>query len=163
MVRVKGHQTTIHGLNSAQSCSVRTSMTPAPKPQKIHSFFHKTYYPSRRILPPKNQILLITATLLGRRLKWSERELTDRKVLGSNPTSASRLPLSRLGQPGSIPALVLPSGGMASRHRKSVTAERFLTNCLLFGDSYALHRFIYNHLSFQATFRLEACGGRYVS
>ncbi|KER24757.1 hypothetical protein T265_07645 [Opisthorchis viverrini] len=28
---------------------------------------------------------------------------------GSNPTSGSRLPLSRLGQPGIIPALVLPS------------------------------------------------------
>ncbi|KER32223.1 hypothetical protein T265_12825, partial [Opisthorchis viverrini] len=47
---------------------------------------------------------------------------TDRKVRGSNPTSATRLPLSRLGQPGSNPALVLPSGGMAARHRKGVTA-----------------------------------------
>ncbi|KER33137.1 hypothetical protein T265_00840 [Opisthorchis viverrini] len=45
--------------------------------------------------------------------KWLEREFTDRKVLGSNPTSASRLPPSRLGQPGTIPALVQPSGGMA--------------------------------------------------
>ncbi|KAG5446845.1 hypothetical protein CSKR_101027 [Clonorchis sinensis] len=53
-----------------------------------------------------------------------ERERTDRKVRGSNPASASRLPLSRLGQPGSIPALVLPSGGMAARHRKGATAER---------------------------------------
>ncbi|KAG5449731.1 hypothetical protein CSKR_103109 [Clonorchis sinensis] len=33
--------------------------------------------------------------------KWLERECTDRKVRGLNPTSASRLPLSRLGQPGS--------------------------------------------------------------
>ncbi|KAG5452035.1 hypothetical protein CSKR_110643 [Clonorchis sinensis] len=55
-----------------------------------------------------------------------ERERTDRKVRGSNPTSASRLPLSRLGQPGSIPALVLPSGGMAARHRKGATAERWM-------------------------------------
>ncbi|KAG5448288.1 hypothetical protein CSKR_110461 [Clonorchis sinensis] len=47
-------------------------------------------------------------------------------VRGSNPTSASRLPLSRLGQPGSIPALVQPSGGMAVRHRKGATAERLL-------------------------------------
>ncbi|KER20702.1 hypothetical protein T265_10813 [Opisthorchis viverrini] len=31
------------------------------------------------------------------------------KVCGSNPISASRLLLSRLGQPGSIPALVPPS------------------------------------------------------
>ncbi|KER23037.1 hypothetical protein T265_08983 [Opisthorchis viverrini] len=51
--------------------------------------------------------------------------ITNRKVRGSNPTSATRLPLSRLGQPGSIPALVLPSGGMAARHRKGATAERF--------------------------------------
>ncbi|GAA53872.1 ATP-dependent RNA helicase DDX1, partial [Clonorchis sinensis] len=32
---------------------------------------------------------------------------------------------TRLGQPGSILALVLPSGGMAVRHRKGATAERF--------------------------------------
>ncbi|KAG5449685.1 Actin-1 [Clonorchis sinensis] len=57
--------------------------------------------------------------------KWVEREFTYRRVRGSNPASASRLPLSRLGQPGSISALVLPSGGMAARHRKGVTAERF--------------------------------------
>ncbi|KAG5442659.1 Phospholipase A-2-activating protein, partial [Clonorchis sinensis] len=48
------------------------------------------------------------------------------KVRGSNPTSASRLPLSRLGQPGSNAALVLPSGGMAARHRKGVTAGRII-------------------------------------
>ncbi|KAG5454207.1 hypothetical protein CSKR_111136 [Clonorchis sinensis] len=54
-----------------------------------------------------------------------EREFTDRKVRGSNPTSSSRLPLSRLGQPGSIPALVLPLSGTAVRHRKGAIAERF--------------------------------------
>ncbi|KER22615.1 hypothetical protein T265_09321 [Opisthorchis viverrini] len=56
------------------------------------------------------------------------------KVRGSNPTSATRLPLSRLGQPGSILALVLPSGGMAVRHRKGATAERFLSfrKCAIF-------------------------------
>ncbi|KAG5447756.1 hypothetical protein CSKR_106792 [Clonorchis sinensis] len=47
------------------------------------------------------------------------------QVRGSNPTSASRLPLSRLGQPHSIPTLMLPSGSMTARHRKDVTAERF--------------------------------------
>ncbi|KAG5442235.1 hypothetical protein CSKR_100179 [Clonorchis sinensis] len=52
-----------------------------------------------------------------------ECKFTDRKVCGSNPTSASRLPLSWFGQPGSIPALVLPSGGMAARHRKGTTTE----------------------------------------
>ncbi|KER23521.1 hypothetical protein T265_08604 [Opisthorchis viverrini] len=51
-----------------------------------------------------------TSSSMGARwLKWLEREFTDRKVRGSNPTSATRLPLSRLGQPDSIPALVLPS------------------------------------------------------
>ncbi|KAG5443825.1 hypothetical protein CSKR_100054 [Clonorchis sinensis] len=66
--------------------------------------------------------------ILRRRARWSEwleREFTGRKVCVSNPTSASRLPLSRLGQPGSIPAFVLPSGGMAVRHRKGATVERF--------------------------------------
>ncbi|KAG5454893.1 AAA ATPase midasin [Clonorchis sinensis] len=62
---------------------------------------------------------------LGARWPQSlEREFTDRTVRGSNPTSASRLPMSRLGQPGSIPGLVQPSGGMAVRHRKDATAER---------------------------------------
>ncbi|KAG5444602.1 hypothetical protein CSKR_100705 [Clonorchis sinensis] len=58
-------------------------------------------------------------------LKSRKATNADWKVRGSNPTSASRLPLSRLGQPGSIPALVSPSGGVAVRHRKCATAERF--------------------------------------
>ncbi|KER29364.1 hypothetical protein T265_13392, partial [Opisthorchis viverrini] len=53
--------------------------------------------------------------------KWLEHEFTDRKVRGSNPTSASRLPLSRLG----IPALVSPKRGMAVWRRKGATTERF--------------------------------------
>ncbi|KER30905.1 hypothetical protein T265_02720 [Opisthorchis viverrini] len=56
--------------------------------------------------------------------KWLERQFTDRKVRGSNLTSAPRLLPSRLGRPGSSPALVPPSCGMAARHRKSATAER---------------------------------------
>ncbi|KER22014.1 hypothetical protein T265_09807 [Opisthorchis viverrini] len=44
------------------------------------------------------------------------------KVRGSNPTSGSRLLLSRLEQPGSILTLVLPSGGMAAMYRKGVTS-----------------------------------------
>ncbi|KAG5442301.1 hypothetical protein CSKR_109882 [Clonorchis sinensis] len=44
---------------------------------------------------------------------WLEREFTDRKVRGSNPTSDSRLPLSWLGQPGSIPALVAENSSTA--------------------------------------------------
>ncbi|KAG5450590.1 hypothetical protein CSKR_101751 [Clonorchis sinensis] len=44
-------------------------------------------------------------------------EFTDRKVRGSNPTSASRLPCPGLGN---LAALMLPSGGMAARRRKGV-------------------------------------------
>ncbi|KAG5451107.1 hypothetical protein CSKR_106651 [Clonorchis sinensis] len=62
----------------------------------------------------------------ARWLKRLEREFTDRKVLGSNPTSASRLPLSRFEMPGSIPVLALPSGGMAARQRKGDTAEKYI-------------------------------------
>ncbi|KER30980.1 hypothetical protein T265_02661 [Opisthorchis viverrini] len=53
-----------------------------------------------------------------------ECEFNDRKDRGSNP-SASRLLLSRLWQPGSTPALVPSSGGMAARHRRAVTAKPF--------------------------------------
>ncbi|KER31396.1 hypothetical protein T265_12974 [Opisthorchis viverrini] len=62
-----------------------------------------------------------------RLLKWLEREFTDRKVCGSNRTSASRIPLSRLGQPGNIPALVLPPVGMAAKHGEGATTERFFS------------------------------------
>ncbi|KAG5445016.1 hypothetical protein CSKR_105028 [Clonorchis sinensis] len=71
----------------------------------------------------------------ARWLKWLEREFTDRKVRGSIPTSVSRLPLSRLGQPGSIPALVLPSGGMAARHRKVVLLRYTELHLVSTGDS----------------------------
>ncbi|KER29667.1 hypothetical protein T265_13320, partial [Opisthorchis viverrini] len=43
----------------------------------------------------------------GETARWLERGFTDWKGRGSNPTSASRLPLLRLGQPSSIPALEL--------------------------------------------------------
>ncbi|KAG5454425.1 hypothetical protein CSKR_107190 [Clonorchis sinensis] len=73
-------------------------------------------------------VLPIFSTVGARWLKWLEREFTDRKVRGSNPTrSASRLPLSRFGQPGNIPALLLPPGGMAARPRKGATAERLFS------------------------------------
>ncbi|KER21091.1 hypothetical protein T265_10505 [Opisthorchis viverrini] len=84
--------------------------------------------------------------MLGARwLKWSERKSTDRKVRDPNPTFVPRFPLSRLG-----PALVLPSDGMAARHRKGVTAEQgpewiqgsnilnqYLTRAI--NESFALH------------------------
>ncbi|KAG5450524.1 hypothetical protein CSKR_109076 [Clonorchis sinensis] len=48
--------------------------------------------------------------------------LTERSTVRTRPPPLD-LPLSRLGQPGSIPALGLPSGGLAGRHRNGVTAE----------------------------------------
>ncbi|KER21504.1 hypothetical protein T265_10192 [Opisthorchis viverrini] len=68
----------------------------------------------------------------ARWVKWLEHEFTDRKVRGSNPTSASRLPLSRLGQTGSIPALVPPSCDMAARHRKGLVFTRDSTEPLVY-------------------------------
>ncbi|KAG5453127.1 hypothetical protein CSKR_104163, partial [Clonorchis sinensis] len=53
-------------------------------------------------------------------------ELSDRNVRSSNPTTTSRMTLSRLEQRSSVSALVLPSGGTAARHRRVVTAERLL-------------------------------------
>ncbi|KAG5454380.1 hypothetical protein CSKR_107238 [Clonorchis sinensis] len=61
--------------------------------------------------------------------QWLERKSTDRKARGSSPTSASRLLPSRLGRLNSIPALVLPSGGMVVRHRKGARAERCEYSC----------------------------------
>ncbi|KAG5453835.1 hypothetical protein CSKR_109607 [Clonorchis sinensis] len=74
----------------------------------------------------KIQTLSLRPNCGGEIAQWLERKSTDRKVRGSNPTSASRLFLSRLGQPGSIPALVLFWGGMVARHQKGVTAERYI-------------------------------------
>ncbi|KER28480.1 hypothetical protein T265_04704 [Opisthorchis viverrini] len=52
------------------------------------------------------------------------------RVRGSNPSCVSGPSLSRLGQTSTIPALVLPSGGNALRHRKGATNERFSFLCL---------------------------------
>ncbi|KER28351.1 hypothetical protein T265_04808 [Opisthorchis viverrini] len=57
---------------------------------------------------------------------WIERELSDSGNRSSNPIAAFWLTLSKLEQPGSIQAIVLPSGGLTARHRKGVTIERFL-------------------------------------
>ncbi|KER30232.1 hypothetical protein T265_03289 [Opisthorchis viverrini] len=62
---------------------------------------------------------------VGETAQWSEREFTDRKARGSNPTFASQLPLSWFRKTGSIPAVVFPSGSMTARHRKGATVERF--------------------------------------
>ncbi|KER20828.1 hypothetical protein T265_10703 [Opisthorchis viverrini] len=62
---------------------------------------------------------------------------------GRSVVQTSRLPVSRLRQAGSIPALVLYSSGMAVRHRKGATAERYilrpsLLDSLTFRSSHVL-------------------------
>ncbi|KER22206.1 LOW QUALITY PROTEIN: hypothetical protein T265_14909 [Opisthorchis viverrini] len=79
------------------------------------------WIPSRRNKRMRVANVLITGS---RWLIWLEHEFTDRKVRGSNPTCMSRLPLFRLGQSDSIPAPMLPSGGMTAMHRESVAAEK---------------------------------------
>ncbi|KAG5452074.1 hypothetical protein CSKR_111114 [Clonorchis sinensis] len=90
------------------------------------------------IITSKVLFLVWFVSLGARWSKWLEHEFTDRKVRGSNPTFASRLPLSRLGQPGNIPALVPPSGGMVVRHRKGV-------DCLL--AKLSVHLFVIKNAS----------------
>ncbi|KER26859.1 hypothetical protein T265_05990 [Opisthorchis viverrini] len=59
---------------------------------------------------------------------WRRRDISfsvkgrvyNAAVRDSNPTFVPPLPLSRVGQPDSISALVLPSSSMADRHRKGV-------------------------------------------
>ncbi|KAG5447576.1 hypothetical protein CSKR_101342 [Clonorchis sinensis] len=89
------------------------------------SQYQKTSCPKRNsVLPNETHRRDYQQESGARWLKWLEREFTDRKVRGSNPTSASRLHLPRLGQPRSITALVLPLGGMGARHRKGAKAEQ---------------------------------------
>ncbi|KAG5441732.1 hypothetical protein CSKR_110668 [Clonorchis sinensis] len=61
------------------------------------------------------------------RFRTTNLLFTDRKLLGSNPTSAYRLLLSRLGQLGSIPVLASLSVGMAVRYRNGATRVAPLT------------------------------------
>ncbi|KAG5452151.1 hypothetical protein CSKR_108326 [Clonorchis sinensis] len=96
----------------------------ADRNDKILAYLKDWNVQAARQMMLEQQITYDAEARNGVWLKGLEHEFTDRKVRGSNPNSASRLPLSRLGQPGSIPALVLPSGSMAARHRKGVTAER---------------------------------------
>ncbi|KAG5443929.1 hypothetical protein CSKR_100821 [Clonorchis sinensis] len=117
------HQHSQHTLSVCISLLIHTTLKIRQFSKSYTSTVWFTEDPSPDKLIPNS---LVRWTPTGARwLKWLEREFTDRKARGSNPTSASRLPLSRLGQPGSLSALVLPLGGMAAKHRKGVTAEQF--------------------------------------
>ncbi|KAG5443200.1 hypothetical protein CSKR_110548 [Clonorchis sinensis] len=69
---------------------------------------------------PIQPYFLLPSPQVSPRQLWLEREFTDRKVHGPNPTTASRLPCLGLGN---LAALALPSGGKAVRHQKGVTVE----------------------------------------
>ncbi|GAA57497.1 E3 ubiquitin-protein ligase NEDD4-like [Clonorchis sinensis] len=107
---------------------------------KANTLYKGEYHPNHPVIVNFWKRLLYVFCCIFVVLKWLEREFSDRKVRGSNPTFASRLPLSRLGQPDSIPALVLPSGGMATRHRKGVAAELFLNDSVLLKPPVSLVR-----------------------
>ncbi|KAG5446841.1 hypothetical protein CSKR_114367 [Clonorchis sinensis] len=91
--------------------------------------------PERNIVEPASRSHQLKVYTELEMVHWLRREVTDRKNCGSNPTSASRMLLSRLWHPGSISALVLTSGRMAGRHRKGATAEPFTFSTIYY------HRF----------------------
>ncbi|GAA52889.1 hypothetical protein CLF_109042, partial [Clonorchis sinensis] len=64
----------------------------------------------------------------------------DRRVRGSKPTSASQLPLPRLGRLGSIPPLVLPLAGTAAGEVPNHVVPFMDTEWALFC---AFHSFVY--------------------
>ncbi|KER27449.1 hypothetical protein T265_05490 [Opisthorchis viverrini] len=74
---------------------------------------------NRHVDPERNIVEPASRSHQLKTAHWLRRKVTDRKAL----TSASRLFLSRLGKPGSISALVLPLGEMATRHLKDATSK----------------------------------------
>ncbi|KER27604.1 hypothetical protein T265_05417 [Opisthorchis viverrini] len=73
----------------------------------------------------------------GEIAQLSGRKSTDLEERGSNLISDPRLTLSRLGQPGSSPVLVLPSGDVAARlERRQQTQALHVTR----GDVHHYHK-----------------------
>ncbi|KAG5441452.1 Transient receptor putative cation channel sub A member 1, partial [Clonorchis sinensis] len=77
--------------------------------------------------------------------KCVEREFTEQKVRRSNPTSASRLPLSRLGRPGSILALVQHVTGDVAAPRKHDALSLVFIHKDREGRKHNLKSLILNH------------------
>ncbi|KAG5443279.1 hypothetical protein CSKR_106281 [Clonorchis sinensis] len=102
---------------------MRNSVSIAGHPQ--YSSMGRLTTQKELVVKQEGKMDAIVFTETDKMARWLKREFTDRKVPGSNPISASRLPLSRLWQPGSILTLVSPSVGMADGHQKSASAERF--------------------------------------
>ncbi|KAG5448561.1 hypothetical protein CSKR_101996 [Clonorchis sinensis] len=58
----------------------------------------------------------------------SPRDHSNTQARSPGQGGSFRSGSEKLGQPSSIPALVLPSGGMAVTHQKELTAEQFFKN-----------------------------------
>ncbi|KER25474.1 hypothetical protein T265_07094 [Opisthorchis viverrini] len=72
---------------------------------------------TNKLMPHRPSRGAISRVKVGSKMaQWIEREFNNRKVYDSEPTSASRLSLSRFRKPGSIPALVLTLVCMTARH-----------------------------------------------
>ncbi|KER28768.1 hypothetical protein T265_04459 [Opisthorchis viverrini] len=105
--------------------STRTLSVPSSHDTRRHEGWDTTRLPKPRQGKSRGRGRVRTIDFPVRRDGSVVRaQQTDRIVRGSNPTSASQLSLSRLGQLGSIPAFLPYSGGMTARHQNGVTAER---------------------------------------
>ncbi|KAG5455335.1 hypothetical protein CSKR_104982 [Clonorchis sinensis] len=111
----------VHQTRLIPEMIIPSSTVPTLQPEELNFWRHH----STCKLNGKTSIAYILGYISSWMAQWLGREFIDRKVRGSNPTSASRIPVTRLAQPCSIPALVLPTGGAAVRHRKSAIADRF--------------------------------------
>ncbi|GAA52366.1 hypothetical protein CLF_107933, partial [Clonorchis sinensis] len=95
-------------------------LTPVTRSMRTSRFMSSTEYPMDcdyqsdgfAWLQPKHSVIGV-AELWEGMSQCLAREFNDRMVRGSHPTSTSRLPLSRPGEPGSMSVFVLPSDGMA--------------------------------------------------
>ncbi|KAG5446534.1 hypothetical protein CSKR_101503 [Clonorchis sinensis] len=92
-----------------------------------------------------NPFYIISIFVLGEGVRWFSG-------WNANLLAGKSLVRTRLGQCGSIPATVLPSGGMAARHRYNVTAERLFIYYYLSW----FHSPVIFHLSVRSTRILSA-------
>ncbi|GAA53112.1 histone H3 [Clonorchis sinensis] len=126
-------------LDSAAECFGKTTIVPL----KFLDFLHHVLIRRHLICSSSPAVGLQTGERLSKRESWLIAKLAtvlpilqrgialnvhDRlRPSGKHRKREIQL-ASRLGQPGSIPALVQPSGGTAVKHRKGATAERFFSN-----------------------------------
>ncbi|KAG5452110.1 hypothetical protein CSKR_107912 [Clonorchis sinensis] len=105
--------------------SLTVTQIQANATKRLHQFRNRSHF-SRGAKRIYEKTYYSHASSVVSTVTMSAYLLTGRSVVRTRSLSAFRLPLSRLGQPGSIPALVLYPGGIAAKHRKRVTAGRLL-------------------------------------